>query len=158
MKGSQNFPMKHFVSSSLRSITYKSLFHCVPEPRHTPKLSFVWGRVLGHLASSSPGTERVDECTAKRRGTVTPRYICIVKWTRDRRDPVATGEKGGPPGPTVGSPTPPFSLQPKSPHYHQWPPVMSVPSPMSLLALHLSKHTPHFNEYNIKKKRGMYQM
>lgn len=112
MKGSQNFPMKHFVSSSLRSITYKSLFHCVPEPRHTPKLSFVWGRVLGHLASSSPGTERVDECTAKTRGTVTPRYICIVKWTRDRRDPVATREKGGPP-------VPQWAPQPLLSHFSQ---------------------------------------
>lgn len=158
MWGNQNFPMKHFVPSSLRNMPYKSFFHCVPEPGPTPTLSFMCDRVLGclaPLASSSPGTERVD---AKRRGAVTPRHTCKVRWARDKRDSVTSRGKGRLSIPTVGS-----QLLPS--HFKEAAKITLLPAvatshirglPMSLLALHVSKQTPHFSEYNIK--RGIYQM
>lgn len=78
-------------------------FPLCPRTKTHPQIMLCVGQSAGHLASSSPGMEWVDECMAKRKGTVTPSHICIVKWTRDRRDYVATREKGGPSGPTVGS-------------------------------------------------------
>lgn len=129
-------------------MTNKSFFHCVPEPRPTPMLSFMCDRVLGclaPLASSSPETERAD---AQRRGAVTPSHICKVKWTRDNRDCVTSGEKGKLPFSTVGSQSLPS-------HFREAAKIILLPAvttshiyalPMSLLALHMSKQTAHFNK------------
>lgn len=107
-------------SNTLRSITYKSLSHCVPEPGHSSKFPLVWDSVLGHLAplaSSSPGRERVDKHMAKRRGAGTPMHICVVKWAEIGEIVWPQEGKVGPLVPQQAPQPLPFSLQRGSPNH-----------------------------------------
>lgn len=130
---------------------FSSPFSTVSQNQDVPQSYPLWVTDAGVSYSTCiTGTERVDERTPRGEEQQFPRYMCIVKQTRDKGDCVTSGENSGLPVPTVGSQ--PFREAAK---------VTLLPAvatshistlPMSPLALLLSQQTPHFNEYNIKRR------